>query len=414
MQASPQNNKWVSQRIHRKMNWKHRASKHRGADKNHKKFQAQRARKKTLKQMAFDYNDFVFGHQTENQRRIQIVSSIPPRAQNFDIASAYAQFYDPETTTSTPTQHSHARAPRINVKDIRCVGFEIEYFYAESPLQRGVRVQIERRRQRALQAAADSRQWTWWDDQPRTADEEQAAIARAIAASIQLEREQHQAQASLAQQHRELAPVKNLAFSSTTIRLYGNHLKCSPKIEVRRASVEPLKMANAAWNAYQSDLGIRTRLAMTEDNCEAEWKSSNQVAPVLLSEAMDASAPELWAMYSMIFTFLGYDRLFRETCTLRMPMAQKKVKKGESARPNHGIDYYEERDYAERRRYEGYVDDVVSYIPSRMYYQTKSGKKKSFREIGEYAPEDWEQLRGLAGARMKKGKGNYSARAICV
>jgi len=238
-------------------------------------------------------------------------------------------------------------------------------------------------------STSSSHRFNWRANVPRNADEEQIALERAIAASIE-EHQSFSVEKSMAhaRDFYKFESAKGFAFANTTIRVRGNNLRVSPKTDIRRASNDPMKMANAAWNAYQTELGIRTLVTITENNVETEWNRSVG-APVELSQVLDVAIPELWAMHSMVFSFLGYARLFRETFSLSMPMKKKSL----SMRPNHGITFYETRSYDERRRYEEYVEDVVSYIPSRIYYSKNA--KKRFREIGGYAKKDWKQMRGL-------------------
>merc|ERR1712087_1010931 len=189
---------------------------------------------------------------------------------------------------------------------------------------------------------------------------------------------------------------KGVAYANTTIRVRGNHVRVSPRTEIRSATNDPMKMANAVWNAYQSDLNVRTMVTMTDANTEAQWSRFDGL-PLELSTVLDVAISELWAMHAIIFEFMGYDRLFRETFSLRMSLVKEKRK---STRPNHGITFYETRAYEDRRRYEDYVEDAVLYIPSRIYYQTDAENrfrtnKRGYSRHSRYTNEEWKQLRGL-------------------
>merc|ERR1719150_3108779 len=96
VEAAKSKNKWLSQRIQKRQNRIQNASKHSGTNnhrvknqhiiyrrknpvkqrKDRKKFKCQRDRKKVLKQMASDYNDFVFQNQYQNQGHVRIRPTI--------------------------------------------------------------------------------------------------------------------------------------------------------------------------------------------------------------------------------------------------------------------------------------------------------------------------------------------------
>ena len=367
----PQSNKWVSQRIRKQF-----ASKHHGSDTStiykakNKKFKAQRARKKTLRQMASDYNDFLYQNQTDRND-----------THDLDIAAASEQYYYPENYMEN--YRARPSTSTVEVKDINSVHFEAEYFYTAPP-----KYDIDARNRMLHSQSTTSSRWNWRTNIPRNVDEEQMALERAIAASIE-EEQVVSAQKSMAhaRDFYKFESAKGFAFANTIIRVRGNfgrHIQISPKTDIRRATNNPMKMANAAWNSYQNELGLRTLITITEDNSETEWNRSAG-APVELSGVLDVSIPELWSMHSMIFTFLGYDRLFRETFSLRMSMLKKKRL---SARPNHGIIFYETRRDADTR--------IMSKMSYRIFLRS------GFREIGGYTKKDWKQLRGLVSPAMIK------------
>merc|ERR1712129_680320 len=135
------------------------------------------------------------------------------------------------------------------------------------------------------------------------------------------------------------------AYANTTIRVRGHssHLRVSPRTDIRRVTKDPMRMANAAWNAYQNDLDIRTLVTMTRANTSAR---SHVGAPLELSNLLVATIPELWAMHAIIFQFMGYDRLFKETLSLQISLVKEKR---ELTQPNHGITFYETRHFNEKR-----------------------------------------------------------------
>merc|ERR1712013_114956 len=98
------------------------------------------------------------------------------------------------------------------------------------------------------------------------------------------------------------------------------------------------------WNAYQKDLDIRSLVTMTRGNTSAR---SSVGAPLELSNLLVVTIPELWAMHAIIFQYMGYDRLFKETLSLHMSLVKEKR---ESTRPNHGITFYETRHYSDEKR----------------------------------------------------------------
>eukprot|EP01084_Bolivina_argentea_P233714 393570_1 len=84
-------NKWCSQRIHKKYNFIQYSSKHYGTAphyiiskakspvkqrKDRKKFKAQRKRKKVYKQMAFDFEDFIYKNKNEVVTTVKIRPTI--------------------------------------------------------------------------------------------------------------------------------------------------------------------------------------------------------------------------------------------------------------------------------------------------------------------------------------------------
>jgi len=260
---------------------------------------------------------------------------------NLDIATTYEQYYSPENYMEN--YRAPSSTSKIEVKDINSVHFEAEYFYTAPP-----NYDIDARNRMLQSQSTTSNRWNWRANVPRDVNEEQMALERAIAASIE-EEAQTDSMAHARDFYKFDESAQGFAFANTTIRLRGNfgpRIQISPKTEIRRATNDPIKMANAAWNAYQSELRIRTLMTITEFNSERAWNRSAG-APVELLAVLDVSIPDLWAMHSMIFTFLGYDRLFRETFTLRMSMTKQKRL---PTRPNHGIDYYWEgcRDTEER------------------------------------------------------------------
>merc|ERR1712013_707506 len=99
---------------------------------------------------------------------------------------------------------------------------------------------------------------------------------------------------------------KGFANANTTIRVRGHssHLRVSPRTDIRRVTKDPMRMANAAWNAYQKDLDIRSLVTMTHANTRAR---SSVGAPLELSNLLVATIPELWAMHAIIFQFMGYE-----------------------------------------------------------------------------------------------------------
>merc|ERR1712013_152354 len=138
---------------------------------------------------------------------------------------------------------------------------------------------------------------------------------------------------------------KGFANANTTIRVRGHssHLRVSPRTDIRRVTKDPMRMANAAWNAYQNDLDIRSLVTMTRGNTSAR---SSVGAPLELSNLLVVTIPELWAMHAIIFEFMGYDRLFKETLSLQISLVKEKR---ELTRPNHGITFYETRHLNEKR-----------------------------------------------------------------
>jgi len=358
-------NKYTSQQLQKKMNRRQYASKHYDTytspifkrkkpvkqRKDHKKFKAQRARKKTLKQMAFDYTDFIHQNQTENRRRIQIAPTIQySDALNIDIAAVSEQYYSPENDDTN--YHIQSASSAIRTEDIRSVLFEAEYFYTVAASHGYGHSMLEyQRRQRRLKAQlqdnADScaqvrakidpkyKRYTWY----RVYEKNQLQGLQ-------------QKRAELVQRSKALArdlhnfESKGFAYANTTIRVRGHssHLRVSPRTDIRRVTKDPMRMANAAWNAYQKDLDIRSLVTMTHANTRAR---SSVGAPLELSNLLVATIPELWAMHAIIFQFMGYDRLFKETFSLEMSLVKEKR---QATRPNHGITFYETRHYSYEKR----------------------------------------------------------------
>merc|ERR1712172_164415 len=98
--------------------------------------------------------------------------------------------------------------------------------------------------------------------------------------------------------------------------------------------------------------------SMTYSNTSTGW-SRSVGAP--LSNLLVVTIPELWAMHAMIFEFMGYDRLFKETLSLQMSLVKEKR---EATRPNHGITFYETRHYSDEKR-------TRQYLPKKRAVSTR-------------------------------------------
>merc|ERR1712129_420777 len=153
---------------------------------------------------------------------------------------------------------------------------------------------------------------------------------------------------ALARELHNFESATGFAHANTSIRVRGHssHLRVSPRTDVRRVTKDPMRMANAAWNAYQKDLQLDIRSFATMTHANTEWNSSVG-APFELSNLLVVTIPELWAMHAIIFEFMGYDRLFKETLSLQMSLVKEER---EPTRPNHGITFYETRHYSYEKR----------------------------------------------------------------
>merc|ERR1712157_581156 len=92
--------------------------------KDYKKFRAQRERKKVYKQMAFDFDDFIFQNKNENCKRIQIQPTIQckHKVYNNGIGKIYNDYYYPQEQQEQPAKGRTNMIDGfiINVKFFEC------------------------------------------------------------------------------------------------------------------------------------------------------------------------------------------------------------------------------------------------------------------------------------------------------
>jgi len=460
-------NKWHNQQIHKRSNKIQKASKkylyvnqqsYEGNDLiykkkypykqrvDRKKFKAQRARKKTWKQLAFDYDDFMVGGKHENFKRICIRPSIA-RYQSHDISHACDAFYDDEEDQQAG-RFSHDTVDAINI-DGTVVNIHFYKVSATHFIADECNALFECPPPAASQPPPvpndSDAPWDWQRHIPRNANEENSELMTAIAVSMS----EYDA-AQLHQPH--VAPAAagaktyhHLPTANTSTCVFGSGTRHYPRqmcaihaferqltqevvqqknvydravyqaqLVLKTVPKNPAKIAAVAWNNYKGAFvkharHDRQRVQSTWDRCNEEAEEDE----LPLTCVLDECVPFFYPLYDTIFAFLGYTAL--QVSTIKMRLSEPGMFRTPHSSKRGGIRFvssYMSQKQRQRRRYIDYSKDVMSYIPSSVYYKTD--EQNAFYDIGSYTPRDWRRITALNSSRKQHAQpGAAMSRCWC-